>query len=71
MSDQERFCSCGECRQAGVTHLPMRKSPQTKDWMHGYDLKRYWAAADRFKSELAQMAKRWSETHGMSGRGRT
>lgn len=41
-------CSCPECRQAGVTMLEVRRDPHTGMLLHGYALKRWYAARDTF-----------------------
>lgn len=42
-------CSCPECRQAGVTLLQTRRDPYTGVNLHGYSLKRWYAARDTFQ----------------------
>lgn len=46
-------CSCGECRQAGISHEPIRRDPKTGAWMHGYTLKAWYEARAKFY-ELAK-----------------
>lgn len=48
-------CSCGECQQAGVSALEQRRDPQTGQWLHGYPLKRWYEARERFRT-LARAA---------------
>ena len=43
-------CSCGQCVQAGVSHLPLRRDPQTRAFLHGYDLKRWHDAHEQFRA---------------------
>ena len=48
-------CSCGECVQAGVTDLELRRDPHTGDVLHGYRLKRWYESYEQFKT-LARQA---------------
>jgi hypothetical protein len=41
-------CHCGECRQAGVTDLALRRDPMSGRWLHGYDLRRWYTAKAEF-----------------------
>lgn len=51
MHEVERApCTCPECYQAGVSALPQRKDPRTLAWLHGYDLKRWYEARERFRT---------------------
>jgi hypothetical protein len=51
LSDIERQppCLCGECKQAGVSDLPLRRDPHTGVFLHGYPLKRWYAAREDFR----------------------
>lgn len=44
-----RPCDCPNCRQAGVTELAIRRDPRSGEWLHGYDLKRWYDAKARFE----------------------
>lgn len=53
-------CQCPECREAGVTHLRRVRVPaddfcSEPRWLHGEDLRRWWATHDR---ELAEIRER-------------
>lgn len=37
-------CSCGECVQAGVTAVELRRDPWSGKWLHGYALRRWYEA---------------------------
>ena len=41
-------CTCGECRQAGVSDQPQKRDPRTHAWLHGYALKSLYEARDDF-----------------------
>lgn len=41
-------CACGQCVQAGVSHLKQRRDPQSGAWLHGYDLRRWHEAKNAF-----------------------
>jgi hypothetical protein len=41
-------CPCGECLQAGVTEERRRRDPHTGRLMHGYELRRWLDARDKF-----------------------
>lgn len=47
-------CRCGACVQAGVTALELRRDPRSGAWLHGYDLKRWYAARDEARQMLKQ-----------------
>jgi hypothetical protein len=47
-------CTCLECQAAGATHLPSVKVPgdefvSTPHWLHGEQLKAWWAAREAFR----------------------
>jgi hypothetical protein len=42
-------CTCGECQQAGVSGLEQRRDPRTGVLLHGYALKRWYAARETFR----------------------
>lgn len=44
-------CACGECMQAGVQTLETRRDRETGRWLHGYALKRWYEARDRFREQ--------------------
>lgn len=43
-------CACPLCVQAGVTKKFLRRDPHSGKWLHGYDLKRWHEAHDRFQA---------------------
>lgn len=45
-----RPCACGECLQAGVQTLETRRDRDTGRWLHGYALKRWYEARERFRT---------------------
>lgn len=44
-------CSCAECRQAGVDTLPSVVNTKTGESLHGYPLKRWIDARDKFVAD--------------------
>ena len=46
-------CVCGECVQAGVSGLEQIREYQTGKFLHGYDLKRWYAARQQFYDVMA------------------
>jgi hypothetical protein len=48
-------CSCGPCRQARVDHLEGRRDPATRAILHGYDLKRWYEARERYQQAMAAL----------------
>ena len=42
-------CGCGECVQAGVSHLQQVRDPRSGKWLHGYELSRWYEARQRFR----------------------
>lgn len=51
---EEPPCGCALCVQADVAHLPIRRDWSTGVWLHGYDLKRWYAARERFMTAARQ-----------------
>lgn len=49
-------CTCGDCQQAGVSHLNQRRDPFSGKWLHGYDLKRLYDAADACREMVKKLA---------------
>lgn len=47
-------CRCGECCQAGVETLHQRRDPRTGQLLHGYPLKRWYEARDKFRTMARQ-----------------
>ena len=45
-------CDCPECRQAGVTHLRLRRDPHTGAWLHGARLRSWYAAKAAFIADV-------------------
>lgn len=43
-------CDCAECRQAGVSHLEIRRDPYTGRWLHGYELRRWWTSFNAYRA---------------------
>lgn len=43
-------CGCGECVQAGVSQLPQRRDPHSGRMLHGYDLRGWYLAYERFRA---------------------
>ena len=50
-------CHCGECRQAGVEDKLQLRDPQSGKWLHGYDLRRCYEAADRCLEQFRALVK--------------
>ena len=46
-------CVCGACVQAGVSALEQMRDYQTGRWLHGYELKRWYAARQHFYDDVA------------------
>lgn len=44
-------CPCAECRQAGVSDLPQVVNGKTGEALHGYPLKRWHEARDKFLAD--------------------
>lgn len=44
-------CSCQACVQAGVSHERLRRVRPDSDWLHGDDLKRWYAARELFTGD--------------------
>lgn len=42
-------CDCGQCVQAGVNSLEQVRDPRSGAWLHGYDLKRWYEARQKFR----------------------
>jgi hypothetical protein len=60
--DYERApCACGDCHQAGVSHLNQRRDPFSGKWLCGYELKRLYNA----KEACLAMAKQLAAKKGM------
>jgi len=51
-------CTCPECYQAGVTGEPTRRDPQTGVMLHGYGLRRWLDARQKFM-DLARKSMHW------------
>lgn len=49
-------CGCPECIQAGVSKLEQVRDPQSGEWLHGYRLKSWYAAADKFLEQFKALA---------------
>ena len=47
-------CECPECKQAGISSLPTRRDPYTGRMLHGYPLRRWYAAAAAFRVKARQ-----------------
>jgi hypothetical protein len=60
-------CACPECRQAGVDEKPQLRDPQSGRWLHGYDLRRNYDAADRFRAQLKALSR--NQKHAMPAAG--
>lgn len=45
-------CLCPECHQAGVSELPLVRDPQSAEWLHGYRLKRWYEAKNRYRAAM-------------------
>lgn len=41
-------CRCPECFQAGVSEKELRRDPRSGEWLHGQNLRRWYAARDEF-----------------------
>lgn len=48
-------CDCGACRQANVDALEQVRDPRSGKWLHGYQLKAWYGARDKFR-EAARAA---------------
>lgn len=57
-------CTCGECRQAGVSDRPQLRSTKTGAFLHGYELKRVYEAQDAF---WAMVGRKKAERKGAKG----
>lgn len=44
-------CDCVPCRQAGVNGREIVRDYHTGYWLHGYDLKRWYDARERFRQQ--------------------
>ena len=44
-------CGCPQCQQAGVDALEQVRDPRSGAWLHGYELKRWYEARDRFRAD--------------------
>lgn len=42
-------CSCGECVQAGMSQYEQVRDPLSGAWLHGYALKHWYDARERFR----------------------
>jgi hypothetical protein len=49
-------CGCGECLQAGMSTLPIRRDPFSGEWLHGYALKRWYDAKEQYRRATQQVA---------------
>lgn len=47
---QRDSCTCPECTQAGVSTVPQIRDRHSGAYMHGYDLKRWYTARERFRT---------------------
>lgn len=45
-------CRCPDCVQAGVSDRMQIRDRYSGAWLHGYDLKRWWAARDQFWQQM-------------------
>lgn len=57
-------CHCAECRQAGVDALESVVNTKTGEALHGYPLKRWHAARDKFLATARKIAGTDKGTHG-------
>ncbi len=57
-------CACGQCVQAGVETLELRRDPHTGEVLHGYALKRWYESYEQFKA-LARQAVGQRGRHGV------
>lgn len=44
-------CRCPPCQQAGVSDRQQVRDRTSGAWLHGYELKRWWQARDKFWDE--------------------
>ena len=57
-------CACPLCRQAGVSEQPQIRDRYTGAWMHGYDLKRWYEAREKFWTEWDELKQKLGITAG-------
>lgn len=47
-------CGCPECRQAGVDAVERRRDPRSGEWLHGFALRRWLDARNKFMAEARE-----------------
>jgi hypothetical protein len=50
-------CTCHDCVVAGVSALPQRLDPRTREWLHGRDLAKWYAAKRAYEEQIAKVFK--------------